>query len=39
MERDYEQIAATIKQDAASLQPLGFISPGQLRPHGPKGTD
>jgi transitional endoplasmic reticulum ATPase len=39
MERDYEQLAATMKQDAASLQPLGFISPGQLRPHGPKGTD
>ncbi|MEO5494025.1 MAG: CDC48 family AAA ATPase [Sphingomonas sp.] len=39
MERDYEQIAATIKQDAASLQPIGFIAPGQLRPRGPKGTD
>jgi transitional endoplasmic reticulum ATPase len=39
MERDYEQIAATIKQDAAALQPIGFIAPGQLRPHGPKGTD
>ena len=39
MERDYEQMAARLKQDAASLQPIGFISPGQLRPHGPKGTD
>ncbi|MBS0479291.1 MAG: CDC48 family AAA ATPase [Proteobacteria bacterium] len=39
MERDYEQIAATIKQDAAALQPIGFITPGQLRPHGPKGSD
>jgi transitional endoplasmic reticulum ATPase len=39
MERDYEQIAATIKQDAAALQPIGFIAPGQLRPRGPKGTD
>jgi transitional endoplasmic reticulum ATPase len=39
MERDYEQIAATIKQDAAALNPIGFIAPGQLRPHGPKGTD
>ncbi len=39
MERDYEQIAATIKQDAAALNPIGFIVPGQLRPHGPKGTD
>ncbi|MES2045936.1 MAG: CDC48 family AAA ATPase [Pseudomonadota bacterium] len=39
MERDYEQMAARLKQDAASLQPIGFISPGQLQPHGPKGTD
>src|SRR3569623_1671881 len=39
MERDYEQMAARLKQDAAALQPIGFISPGQLRPHGPKGVD
>ncbi|MDB5710486.1 MAG: family ATPase [Sphingomonas bacterium] len=39
MERDYEQMAARLKQDAASLQPIGFITPGQLHPHGPKGTD
>jgi transitional endoplasmic reticulum ATPase len=39
MERDYEQMAARLKQDAASLQPIGFISPGQLQPHGPKGAD
>ena len=39
MERDYELIAAKLKQDAASLQPIGFIVPGQLTPHGPKGTD
>ena len=39
MERDYERIAATIKQDAAALTPLGFIAPGQLRPRGPKGDD
>jgi transitional endoplasmic reticulum ATPase len=39
MERDYEQVAARLKQDAASLQPIGFITPGQLHPHGPKGTD
>ena len=39
MEKDYEQMASRLKQDAAALQPLGFISPGQLRPHGPKGTD
>jgi transitional endoplasmic reticulum ATPase len=37
MERDYEQIAARLKQDAAALQPLGFIMPGQLTPRGSKG--
>jgi len=39
MERDYEQIAARLKQDAAAIQPIGFITPGQLTPRGPKGTD
>ena len=39
MERDYQQIAARLKQDAASLQPLGFIVPGQLTPRGPKGVE
>jgi len=39
MERDYEQIAARLKQDAAAIQPIGFIAPGQLTPRGPKGTD
>ncbi|WP_267435727.1 CDC48 family AAA ATPase [Sphingomonas sp. GM_Shp_1] len=36
MERDYEQIAAKLKQDAASIQPIGFISPGMLTPRGDK---
>jgi transitional endoplasmic reticulum ATPase len=36
MEKDYEQIASRLKQDAASIQPLGFISPGQLQGRGPK---
>jgi transitional endoplasmic reticulum ATPase len=39
MERDYEQIAAKLKQNAAAIQPIGFISPGQLQPRGPKGTN
>ncbi|MGY4395004.1 transitional endoplasmic reticulum ATPase [Sphingomonas sp. UYAg733] len=39
MERDYEQMASRLKQDASALQPIGFISPGQLRPRGPKGID
>ncbi len=36
MEKDYEQIAARLKQDAAAIQPLGFISPGQLQSRGGK---
>lgn len=39
MEKDYEKIAAQLKQDAAAIQPIGFISPGQLRGRGPKGAD
>ena len=39
VERDYEQMASRLKQDALSVQPLGFISPGQLTPRGPKGAD
>ena len=37
MLRDYEQLAARMKQDAASMQPIGFVSPGMLTPRGPKG--
>ena len=36
MEREYEAIQAKLKQDALSLQPIGFITPGMLTPHGPK---
>ncbi|MDO7841329.1 CDC48 family AAA ATPase [Sphingomonas immobilis] len=39
MERDYAQMATRLKQDASAIQPIGFIAPGQLRPHGPKGSD
>ena len=39
MEREYELIAANIKQDALALQPIGFVAPGMLKPHGPKGAD
>ena len=39
VERDYEQMASRLKQDANSVQPLGFISPGQLTPRGTKGMD
>ncbi len=37
MEREYEQMAAKLKQDATAIQPVGFIAPGQLTPRGPKG--
>ncbi|MBB4152711.1 transitional endoplasmic reticulum ATPase [Sphingomonas jinjuensis] len=39
MEKEYEAMASKLKQDAAAIQPLGFISPGQLTPRGPKGTE
>jgi transitional endoplasmic reticulum ATPase len=39
MERDYAQMASRLKQDAASIQPLGFFGPGQVSPRGPKGDD
>ncbi|WP_026325645.1 CDC48 family AAA ATPase [Sphingomonas sp. Mn802worker] len=39
VEREYEQMAAKLKQEANAIQPIGFISPGQLTPRGPKGSD
>jgi transitional endoplasmic reticulum ATPase len=39
VEREYEQMAAKLKQEANAIQPIGFISPGQLTPRGPKGGD
>jgi len=39
MEREYEQMAARLKQDALAIAPIGFISPGMLKPHGPKGGE
>ena len=32
VERDYEQMASRLKQDANAIQPLGFGMPGQLAP-------
>ena len=37
LEREYELMATRLKQEASSIQPIGFISPGQLTPRGPKG--
>ena len=39
VEREYEQIAARIKQDSVALAPIGFVSPGMLKPRGSKGDD
>lgn len=39
MEREYEQISASLKQNALALDPIGFITPGMLKPHGPKGSE
>lgn len=32
METEYAQMASRLKQQASAIQPIGFISPGQLRP-------
>jgi len=32
MEHEYEQMASKLKQDAMSIDPIGFISPGMLTP-------
>jgi len=38
MEREYEQIQGSLKQDARSATGgIGFIAPGMLTPRGPKG--
>jgi transitional endoplasmic reticulum ATPase len=36
MEREYEQMAARLKQDAMAIDPIGFVSPGMLTPRGAK---
>ena len=32
MDREYEQIQATLKQSVMQIDPIGFVSPGMLRP-------
>ena len=39
MERDYAEIQTKLKQEAFSSGGIGFISPGMLKPRGPKGGD
>jgi transitional endoplasmic reticulum ATPase len=37
MEKDYERMQASLKQDAMSSAGIGFIAPGMLTPRAPKG--
>jgi transitional endoplasmic reticulum ATPase len=39
MEKDYEKIQDSLKQDAMGSGSIGFIAPGMLTPRGPKGTE
>ncbi|GAA0725863.1 CDC48 family AAA ATPase [Sphingomonas japonica] len=39
MEEEYRAISAKLKQDAMSMQPIGFIAPGMVQGRGPKGSD
>ena len=32
MEKDYEKIQGEIKQQAMSVNPIGFFAPGMLKP-------
>jgi transitional endoplasmic reticulum ATPase len=37
MEAEYEAMSSRLKQDAVSIQPIGFIAPGMVHGRGPKG--
>ncbi|MDF2384516.1 CDC48 family AAA ATPase [Nostoc ellipsosporum NOK] len=39
MEEEYQAMSGRLKQQALAIQPIGFIAPGMLRGHGPKGAD
>ncbi|MBC9034546.1 CDC48 family AAA ATPase [Sphingomonas sp. JC676] len=39
MEEEYQAMSGRLKQQASAIQPIGFIAPGMLRGHGPKGED
>jgi hypothetical protein len=32
IEREYEQMAARLKQDSLAIVPIGFVAPGMLKP-------
>jgi len=37
MEEEYRAMSSRLKQDALSIQPLGFITPGMVEGRGSKG--
>ncbi|MBB4837912.1 transitional endoplasmic reticulum ATPase [Sphingomonas kyeonggiensis] len=39
MENEYQAMSGRLKQQASAIEPIGFISPGMLQAHGPKGVD
>ena len=39
MEEEYRAMSERLKQDAISIQPIGFIAPGMVQGRGPKGSD
>jgi transitional endoplasmic reticulum ATPase len=39
MENEYQAMSGRLKQQASAIQPIGFVTPGMLRGHGPKGAD
>lgn len=39
MQKEYREIEAKLKQNALQQGTIGFVQPGQLVPHGPKGTE
>ncbi|WP_326523691.1 CDC48 family AAA ATPase [Sphingomonas sp.] len=39
MEEEYRAMSDKLKRDAVSIQPIGFVTPGQLKGRGPKGAE
>ena len=39
MEEEYRAMSDRLKQNAVSIQPIGFVTPGQLKGRGSKGAD
>jgi len=39
MENEYAVMGSKLKQNALTLNPIGFVAPGMLTPRGPKGAE